>query len=342
MPATLFEKMLPAAAWILATSILAAPRLGAQEAAAGPAELPPAGPLIESLPDVVAKVDGHPITKLELLRQADTMRLQAIQAGARDPAHQGKEFLDLVVDALVGEYLVYKDGQSRGITASDAEIDRQVQEMAAPYPDAAAFDRALAAKGLDRDKLREEIRQQLSIDKLFQQEIATGAELSDEALRAYYTENTSRLQLPPRVRARHILKVVPAGKTGEEVRAQLVEVRRKIVDEGAEFGQLAVSESDDANTRDLGGDVGWVRITGRKEDLGQLLDGLEVGQVSEVVQTQMGLHVFQVMERQPGRPATFEEARDEIVQTLTARHARQEVQRRIAELKAKADVEILM
>jgi len=60
------------------------------------------------------------------------------------------------------------------------------------------------------------------------------------------------------------------------------------------------------------------------------------------VQTQMGLHVFQVMERQPGRPATFEEARDEIVQTLTARHARQEVQRRIAELKAKADVEILM
>jgi parvulin-like peptidyl-prolyl isomerase len=331
-----------AAALILGVSTLAAARLGAQQATGEPAALPPAGPLVESLPEVVARVNGHPITKRQLLQQADAMRRQAIHAGVRDPAYQGKDFLNLVADALIGEYLVYLDGQSRGITASEAEIDQEVAKMAALYTDAAAFDRALAAKGLDRAALRDEIRQQLSIDKLFRQEIETGVQVSEAELRAYYEENSSRLMQPPRVRARHILKLVPAGSTGEAQHDELAELRRQIVEDGAEFGQLAVSSSDDAKTRDLGGDIGWIRITGRKEEIGQLLAGLEVGEVSEVVRTQMGLHVFQVMERQPARPMTFEEARDDIAQSLAALHAREEVQRRVVELKAQANVELLM
>ncbi|MEE8526547.1 MAG: peptidylprolyl isomerase, partial [Thermoanaerobaculia bacterium] len=270
------------------------------------------------------------------------MRHQAIQAGARDPAHQGKQFLALVVDALVGEYLVYLDGQSRGIAASEAEIDQHLEKMATSYADEEDFDRALRAKGLDRGALREATRQQLSIDKLFSQEIETGVQLSEEALRAYYEENSARWLHPPRVRARHILKQVPQGETGEALRGELLELRRQITEDGAEFGELAVSWSEDTKTRDLGGDMGWIRIMGRKDSIGRLLAGLEVGEVSDVARTPMGLHVFQVMERQPARPMAFEEARQEISQRLAALQARQEVQRRVVELKAKAKVEILM
>lgn len=345
LPVAVFSRLaryFATGAAILAVSMAAGPRLRAQQAAAGAADLPPAGPLVESLPEVVARVNGHPITKKQLLRQADSMRYQAIQAGAQDPAHQGKEFLLLVADALVGEYLVYLDGQSRGITAGEAEIDQQVEKMATSYADAAAFDRALEARGLDREALREEIRQQMSIDKLFAQEIEAGVQLSEEALRAYYEESSARWQHPPRVRARHILKQIPEGATGEAMRDELVELRRQITEGGAEFGELAVSRSEDANTRDLGGDMGWIRISGGKDSIGRLLAGLEVGDVSEVVRTPMGLHLFQVMERQPAKPMTFEEARQQVAQSLSTLQARQEVQRRVVELKAKAQIEFLM
>ncbi len=325
----------------LASSMVSVPQAGAQQDAA-PGELPPAEPLVDSLPDVVARIGGHPITKLQLLRQADSMRVQALQAGATDPAHQGKQFLDLVLDALVGEYLVYLDCQSRGISASAAEVEEQVEQAAASYADEETFTMALKARGLDQAGLREEIRQQLTIDKLFSQELEAGAQPSEEALRAYYDENSHRMQHPPQLRARHILKQIPEGGDAEASRGELEALRRKIAEEGVEFGELAVTHSQDPNTRDLGGDMGWIPVTGREGSIGQLLQGLEVGAVSDVVQTQMGLHVFQVMERQPARQVAFEEAREQIARSLAAVKVREEVQRRVAELKAKTEIEILM
>ena len=76
---------------ILGLTALAAP-LAAQESAAQPGQPPPVGPLVDSLPDVVARVNGHAITKNQLLRQADSMRQQAVQVGATDPARNSSSW----------------------------------------------------------------------------------------------------------------------------------------------------------------------------------------------------------------------------------------------------------
>ena len=96
----------------LETSVLAAlaaillqlhsPALAGAQQVAGPGLAPL--PAAQELPDVVARVDGDPITKRELLAQAQTMRLQAVQAGAEDPGPL-EGFFDLVLDALIAERL---------------------------------------------------------------------------------------------------------------------------------------------------------------------------------------------------------------------------------------------
>ena len=91
------------AVWIL-VHLAGPPPAAAQQAA-------PAGAL--DLPEVVARVDGHAITKGELLAHAQMMRVQAVQAGRADPA-TSEGFLRVVLEALIGERLVYADGQSRG------------------------------------------------------------------------------------------------------------------------------------------------------------------------------------------------------------------------------------
>ena len=335
-----FRDFLAIPAFLLALQAAAFAPAVAQQT---PPQLPPLPAAAADLPDVVARIDGDPITKKELLAQAQTMRLQAMQAGGGDPA-QGEDFLSFVLEALIGERLVYADTLSRGAGATDAEVDERVAAIIEAYGGAETFEKAMVAQGLDREYVRRQVRQGMSIDKVMEGEIMPKIQVAEEAMQEYYERFSEQMKVPATYRVRHIMKI-PAEGSGEEgrktARAQLAELRQQLV-AGADFAALAKEHSDDARTRDQGGEMPWIALTGRVNSFETAVAQLEVGALSEVVETPAGLHLVELLERRPARTRTFEEAREEIGNILAAHEARQEIQRRVAQLRTKAKVEILM
>jgi peptidyl-prolyl cis-trans isomerase D len=160
-----------------------------------------------------------------------------------------------------------------------------------------------------------------------------------EEVQALYDERSAEFNVPERVRARHILFAIPseadAGAVAEvRERAEAALARAR---EGEDFAALASELSEDVGTQGKGGDLGFF---GRGQMVGPFEEAafdLEVGAISEPVQSPFGFHLIKVEERQAAVHRPFDSVREPLVRELLATELARRESRELAEAIA-ADV----
>ena len=141
--------------------------------------------------------------------------------------------------------------------------------------------------------------------------------ISDEDLRAYYNAHLSDYKVQDRAHVEQIL-FKTLGKTDAEVaeiRKQAEDVLKK-AKLGANFEDLARKYSEDAATKDKGGDLGWIVRGQTVPAFEQAAFSLPKGSVSDVVQTPYGLLIIKVLDRETAHTKPLEEVRAPILSTL--------------------------
>lgn len=152
-----------------------------------------------------------------------------------------------------------------------------------------------------------------------------GVTVSDADVDQEYTTNkTEKYTSPDEVHVRHILFQLPRGadsKKRDELRdkAKAALERAK---KGEDFAALAKELSDDAATKDKGGDLGFMARGRAEEALENAAFALKAGELSDVVETRYGFHIVKVDERRESREKPLAEVHDEIVERLRADRAR--------------------
>jgi peptidyl-prolyl cis-trans isomerase D len=152
---------------------------------------------------------------------------------------------------------------------------------------------------------------------------------SEAALDAWIADNEARLSaeydinkhrytnLEKQVRARHIL--LKAGSyTSEEQRAEAkkrAEALQKRAAEGEDFAKLASANSGDQVTAKKGGDIGFLRKGTMPDSFDAALFSMEVGQISEVVETPYGFHIIKAIAIREG-DVPIDEAKQELAEGL--------------------------
>jgi parvulin-like peptidyl-prolyl isomerase len=216
------------------------------------------------------------------------------------------QFIDQVVRIL----LLSEEGRRRKLTETEAYKNQMVYSAA-----------GILASNTDQD-----IKRKIS---------------GDEALlKAYYEAHKSEYE---QIHAHHILirmqgslvNLAPGQKelTDAEALAKALEIRQKIL-QGADFADLARTDSDDMGSSSKGGDLGFLKRGQTVPSFEDAAFALPTGQLSQPVKTPYGYHLIKVEERKPTR--TFEELRPEIERTLGNEASRKFVQ----DLKAKTKVAI--
>lgn len=172
------------------------------------------------------------------------------------------------------------------------------------------------------------------------QEMVASATVSDEALNAFYQENKAGFE---EVTAKHILLRFqgsrvpqPEGKpelTEEQAKAKAEELKAKLV-AGANFDELAKTESDDTGSAQTGGSLGTF---GR----GQMIPAFEeaaftqpIGAVGEPIRTDFGYHLILVEKRQS---KSLEEVRPQLEEELKPQAARAGLKSLTADMKVELD-----
>ncbi len=119
-----------------------------------------------------------------------------------------------------------------------------------------------------------------------------------------------------KINVRHILIAVPTLKEDEEAALRkITEIRRRIVEEGESFEEMAKQYSDDETTRERGGLLGWFELDKFAEtaqEFRAVAETLKVGEVSAPFKTRFGYHILKMNDRQEARPLSLERDWDKV------------------------------
>lgn len=155
---------------------------------------------------------------------------------------------------------------------------------------------------------------------------------TDAELRAEYERTKDSYTGQESARAQHILISAEAPEQEAAAKAKIDQLHAQLVG-GADFAELARSNSADPGSAARGGDLGWFSRGDMVAEFEERAFTLPVGQLSEPFKTQYGYHVLKVNERRPAGTRPFEEVRADVERALIESRVSDQARNRIAQVR---------
>lgn len=242
---------------------------------------------------VMAKVNGYKIMGSEV----EKVYQRQIAGSPQKPTAEQEQALRLeLLHQLIDLRLYLQKAEKLGIVATEDEIDTRLNQAKAPYTKE-EFAAKLKEMGFTEEDYKQEVRRNLTIEKLLNKEISARVEISDADIQNYYNDHKTQFNViePQYYLANIFVSSLPnlqSSNPSERTRtdAQAREKIKRIHDElerGADFSVLATKASEDPDTARTGGELGATPESQLKNTDPATRDAiahLKPGQFSDVIQ----------------------------------------------------------
>ena len=212
-------------------------------------------------------VNGEGVTVVEF--EAEVQRYLAAQSALGEDVDE-QTAAEVVADDLIAQLLLAQAARANGFTLDEAALQARIDSLAAQIGGGEALSARQNAQGYSEQAFRSALKR---------------------AAEAAWMRDTIAASVPGTAEQVHVQQILLYNQaTAQDFLSQL--------NSGADFDELAARA--DPLTR---GDLGWA-------PRGYLLDpqieetafGLEAGQYSDVIETNVGFHILKILERDPHRP----------------------------------------
>jgi len=147
--------------------------------------------------------------------------------------------------------------------------------------------------------------------------IFSEVEVGEADVLAKYEEERAASSSTTQRRASHILLEIGTGDTEESVISEASALKARL-DQGEDFGTIALAASSDTVSAEQGGDIGYSDGSAFPAGIEQALLSMEVGQVSDPVVTEFGVHLVKLTEFDVNEYPTLEESAERIRRDLSS------------------------
>jgi len=276
---------------------------------------PPAPPASaasrEALLDrVVAVVNDEAITQHEVAEQRRSVLMQMREAKVSPPA---PDVLDRqVLERLISERALLQFAKETGVRVDDTAVERTVQRIAQENklsPD--EFRKVLERENIPYAKYREDIRREITLQRLREREVESRVGASDAEVDQFLATSAAREGGDVEYLLSHILVSVPEQSSPEQVaaRQQRAVTALQQVKTGGDFAQVAASFSD-AQDALTGGNLGWRSAARLPTVFVEVVRGLDKGGVSNVLRSPAGFHIVRLVDvRDRNAPTIVDQTR---------------------------------
>lgn len=274
-------------------------------------------------PRPVALVNGEPITVDTLARELRQTRAGGEGEGPGDVLRQR------ILDDLLDRTLLLQQARGRSIVVGQDQVERAFLRIRSEYP-GTHFDDLLAQERLSQGELKARLKDQLTIERLFNEEVFPRVRVEDAEVERWYAEHAAEFQEPDRV---HVLQVVVA------TRDEAAQVRERLRRDPSSFAEVA-RRSSIAPEGKNGGDLGWI---GRGAGFPEVFDAcfsMPLNVLSDVTPSPYGFHLFKVVERKAASRRTLDQARAEIAERLRRDKRARAQEEYLATLRSRATIQI--
>ena len=246
---------------------------------------------------VVAVVDNEIILQSELEFQI------SIFASQRGMDPKSPELKRQILNSMIDEKLVYAQAELDSIIISDAEINQrieyQINVLQQQYGSISKIEEmyGMSIEKIKRE-LREDVRKNLMVQRLREKNFAPVEASRREVEEFFYTYKDSLGMIPEKL---HIFHIFRNPKTTDRLKKQYKDfaeaIRDSIVNQGANFEEMAKKYSEDPGSKAFGGDLGFVKKGVFYPQFEAAAFSLEVGEISNIIETPVGYHIIELIER---------------------------------------------
>lgn len=264
-----------------------------------------AAPATGTVDYIVVLVNSEPVTNFDVRQRLLRVEQQLASQGQSLPPRE--QLLPQVLEQLVVERAQLQQASELGMRVDEATLLQAEQAIAAQNQlDLEAFRRRVVSEGMDLNRLRNELRNQVLLQRLREREVESRVRVSEADIDSFIRERQSANPEALEINLGHVLIQVPEGASAARVselqaRAQGVADRLRA---GADFAEQAREHSESPEAAS-GGQMG-LRSIGRLPELFvEATRSLPTGGVAGPLRSAAGFHVLKVIERRQSAAPDF-------------------------------------
>ncbi|MCS6853021.1 MAG: peptidylprolyl isomerase [Gemmataceae bacterium] len=266
----------------------------------------PVIPVSASSGKPAAVVNGEPIPYSEV---ENVLRAMGPMSPTPLTEAQKREKQLEAVNMLIDDLLMQQFLRQNSPPVDPAEVEKHIAELRARLKaQNKTLEEMLKESNLTEAQLR------ANVQNMLRWAAYVKARVTDADVRKYYDDNREFFDKVT-VRASHIVLRVPATASEAEraaARQKLQALRADILAGKVDFAAAAKAHSQCPSAAN-GGDIGYfTRKFMLDENFARAAFAMKVNELSDIVQTEYGLHLIRVTDRKPGEPSDFEKIKEEV------------------------------
>jgi peptidyl-prolyl cis-trans isomerase SurA len=296
---------------------------------------------IVPLDRIVAVVNTEVITRTEL---DDRIRLVLQQLRQQKIEPPTAEILERqILERMIADRAQLQFAKDAGLRIDEQQLDRAMERIATSNGMSLAdFRRSVEQDGVPFERLREDVRTEMTVQRLREREVESRIQVSESEIDNHLADEANASDTTTEFNLSHVLVRVPDGAGGDQL-DRLQARARSAHDElrkGGDFSKVAIAYSDAPDGLE-GGAMGWRARERLPELFVEAIARMKPGDFSEVMRSPAGFHIVKLIDRRgvknDSRPIEQTRARhilvkaNEVVSEIEARRRIDRLRQRVTE-----------
>jgi peptidyl-prolyl cis-trans isomerase SurA len=286
-------------------------------------------------------VAAHVVDRIIAVVNSDLITLSELKAEVEDEEkriaqqYSGEELMRRLqqteyeaLTKMIEVRLQIQEANNKGVKITDQEVRDAVREL----------ERQGQKVDTSNTQLMTSLKNQMTLMRVQDLAIRSTMMVTESELERYYEEHLTRFMLPEEYRISQILIKPRPGEDSLEAR-QRAKAVLEALQKGADFAAVAARTSDGSEAL-RGGSLGLVRQGELLPPIERAIATLRPGELTQPVETPLGLHLIRLEEKKPPQFRPFAEVKDEIRNLVGQQKTEDFYQAWLADLKNRAYIEV--
>ncbi len=247
---------------------------------------------------IVAIVNSEPITNQEVRNRMLQIEQQLSARGGTLPSRQ--ELFSQVLERLISERTQLQLARESGIRVENQAVDNAVQNIARQNQlSAEQLSQRMRQDGLDITTLRNNLREELLLQRVREREVESRVRISESDLDAFIREQSDSATGEIEINLAQILIAIPENATEAQIAPMAAKAQRAFerARVGEDFAAIARDMSDAPGARSNGGEMGLRSIDRYPSLFADTTQNLRSGGIAAPVRSGAGFHVLKVLDK---------------------------------------------
>lgn len=257
-------------------------------------------------------VNGKAIERAKVDQAAEILKQSLIRAYPQKSLQvMGPEIYKAASYQLVSNIVMLGEAKKQNITFNPALIDSSFAMMKKKFPDQASFQRELTLAGQTEESMKKQYAEGMQLDSLLKKLLAQFDTINESDCRAFYEKNREKYVSQSKTRASQIMFPInnPVAADKKEIVNKNANQALQMIKNGSSFDGVLKKFSKDGA---VGGDIGWFKKGDFKSSIDDALAKMKIGDVSDIISTDVGLLIIKKTGEEVGKQMPYEEVRNHI------------------------------